>query len=48
MVKNKCKPMYDPKQNKWVCSVCKVVMSSVAQVRECNDITNLFGGIFKK
>lgn len=47
-MKNKiCKPMYDPKQNKWVCSACKVVMPSVAQIRECNDIMNLFGGLFK-
>lgn len=48
MKNKKCKPYYDSKQNKWVCSVCKVAMSSVAQVRECNDITNLFGGLFKK
>lgn len=48
-MKNKiCKPMYDPKQNKWVCSACKVVMSSVVEIRECNDVTNLFGGLFKK
>ncbi len=43
----KCKPIYDPKQMKWICSKCKVVLSSVAEIRECNDITNLFGGLFK-
>lgn len=43
----KCKPIYDPKQNKWICSKCRVPLKSVAEIRECDEITNLFGGLFK-
>lgn len=47
-MKNKCKPVYNHKTMKWECSKCKVTMKNVAEIRECNDITNLFGGLFNK
>lgn len=47
-MKNKCTPKYNPKTFKWECSKCGVVMQSVAEIRECNAVENLFGGLFKK
>lgn len=47
-MKSKCRPAYNPKTMKWECYKCGVVMQSVAEIRECNHIMNLFGGIFKK